>query len=299
MKKLLVILLLAACASPQSSAATETLGEISTATARSVEQRATATAAAALTAEISKDEASATAMAFCAASGGRIEQVKIGSQYLDAGLRFRVYTPPCYQENMMRLYPVLYLIHGQTFNDDQWDRLGADEAADQLIAAGEVAPFLIVMPYDISSNQPSLDHFGEAVVEELLPWVDSNYRTLDDREQRAIGGLSRGASWAIHLGLTHPELFGAMGGHSPPVFVEDASKVRGWLASIPAELMPRIWLDIGERDQRSILDSAMWFEGLLDERDIPHEWSLFSGDHSEKYWSAHVEMYLRWYTAEW
>jgi len=297
MKKLLVVLLLAACAAPPSPVATET--DIYISNAPSVEQHATATAVAVLTAAISKDEASATAMAMCAAAGGQIEQVKIDSQYLDAGLRFRVYTPPCYDENMMQLYPVLYLVHGQTFNDDQWDRVGADEAASQLIAAGEVAPFIIVMPYDISSNQPSLDHFGEAVVEELLPWIDSNYRTLEDGEHRAIGGLSRGASWAIHLGLTHPELFGAMGGHSPPVFVEDASKVRGWLDNIPAELMPRIWLDIGERDQRAILDSATWFEGLLDEREIPHEWSLFSGDHSEKYWSAHVEMYLRWYAADW
>jgi enterochelin esterase-like enzyme len=299
MNKLLVVLLLATCAAPQTSAAPGTVSEISTAAAQVTEVQATATAAAALAANISKDEASATAMDACAAAGGQIEQFKIDSQYLDAGLRFRVYTPPCYQENMMRLYPVLYLVHGQTFNDDQWDRLGVDEAADQLISGGEIAPFIIVMPYDISSNQPSRDHFGDAVVEELLTWIEANYRSLDDREHRAIGGLSRGASWAIHLGLTHPELFGAMGAHSPPVFVEDASKVRGWLDNIPAELMPRIWLDIGARDQRAILDSAKWFEGLLDERDIPHDWSLFSGDHSEAYWSAHVDLYLRWYAAEW
>lgn len=297
MKKIIAILLLAACTSLPMSATTAP--DVSIATEPSAALASTATAAAGLTNEISKDEASATAMALCAAAGGQVEQVKIDSQYLDAGLRFRVYTPPCYAENMMQLYPVLYLVHGQTFNDDQWDRLGADETTDQLIAAGEVAPFIIVMPYDISSNQPSLDHFGEAVIEELLPWIDANYRTMDDRDHRAVGGLSRGASWAIHLGLTYPELFGAMGGHSPPVFVEDASKVRGWLDSIPAELMPRIWLDIGERDQHTILDSATWFEGLLDERDIPHEWSLFSGDHSETYWRAHVEMYLRWYAADW
>lgn len=112
-------------------------------------------------------------------------------------------------------------------------------------------------------------------------------------------GYPEGASWAIHLGLTHPELFAAVGEHSPPVFVEDARSVRGWLDAIPAELMPRWWLDIGERDQQAIMTSALWFEGLLDERDIPHEWSLFAGDHSEEYWSAHVETYLRWYAQGW
>jgi enterochelin esterase-like enzyme len=253
----------------------------------------------ALAIQLSKDAAAATAMAGCPSNGGEIKQVKIESQYLDAGMRFRVYTPPCYKQESDRHYPVLYLIHGQTFTDDQWDRLEADETATQLIATGEISPFLIVMPYDISSNQPSFDHFGESVVEELLPWIDEHYRTLTDTGHRAIGGLSRGASWAIHLGLTHPELFASVGGHSPPIFVEDAPHVRTWLDEIPTDLMPRFWLDIGDRDQRAIMDSATWFEGLLDERDIVHEWSLFSGDHSETYWKAHVEMYLRWYAQDW
>lgn len=236
----------------------------------------------------------------CLAAGGEVEQFNIESEYLDAGMRFRVYTPPCYEEERTERYPVLYLIHGQSFNDDQWDRLGADETADELIASGELAPFLIVMPYDVSNyTQPSANEFDESLIEELLPWVDEHYRTVAEREARAVGGLSWGASWAIHLGLTHPELFGAVGGHSPPVFSEEASKVRGRLDGIPGELMPRFWLDIGERDQAAILQSARWFEGLLNERDIVHEWSLFAGDHSEGYWGSHVEMYLRWYGADW
>ena len=252
-----------------------------------------------ITTQLSNNSASATAIAECSAAGGQIEVVTIDSQYLDAGLRFRLYTPPCYKQESTRAYPVLYLFHGQTFNDDQWDRLEADETATRLIISGEIPPFLIVMPYDISSNQPSIDGFDEAVIGELIPWIDENYRTLSDREHRAVGGLSRGASWAIHLALTYPDLFSAVGGHSPPVFVEDAPHVRAWLDNMPAEQMPRFWLDIGDRDQHAILDSATWFEGLLDERDIAHEWSLFSGDHSEKYWHAHVEMYLLWYAQDW
>jgi enterochelin esterase-like enzyme len=235
----------------------------------------------------------------CMAAGGNVEILEIPSEFLDSGMQFRVYTPPCYEENVDGQYPVLYLVHGQTFNDDQWDRLEADETVTGLIAAGEVAPFIIVMPYDRASAQPAVDKFGQAFIEELVPWIDAEYRTFPERKFRAIGGLSRGASWAIHFGLTHPELFGAVGGHSPPVFQEDASRVRGWLDEIEMELMPRFWLDIGERDQRAILDSAIWFEGLLNERDIPHEWYLFAGDHSEEYWSSHVELYLRWYAAEW
>lgn len=234
----------------------------------------------------------------CLDAGGQVEYHEEPSAFLDYGLRFRVYMPPCYDQSAER-YPVLYLVHGQTYNDDQWDRLGADETASALIAAGEVAPFIIVMPYDRSSNQPSQDPFRQAVIEELLPWVDEHYRTLTGREDRAVGGLSRGASWAIHFAFNYPELFSAVGGHSPPVFQEDAPQMRSWLDETPAELMPRVWLDIGERDQRAILNSAIWFEELLTQRNIPHEWYLFSGDHSEAYWSSHVERYLRWYAQDW
>ena len=236
----------------------------------------------------------------CLVAGGSIEQHALASEFLDKELAFRVYTPPCYQEHADERYPVLYLIHGQTYNDDQWDRLGADETADELIAAGISPPFLIVMPADASHyTQPAANGFDEAVIGELIPWVDATYRTLAGRDQRAVGGLSRGASWAIHLALTHPGFFGALGGHSPPVFQEDASRLRGWLDAIPAERMPRVWLDIGDHDQRAISDSASWFEGLLNERDFPHEWHLFVGDHGEEYWSDHVELYLRWYAAAW
>ena len=236
----------------------------------------------------------------CLAAGGQVETRELISDFMPGGtLRARIYTPPCYDQQAQRSFPVLYLFHGQTYNDDQWDRLGADETADTLITAGELAPFLIVMPYYASSNQPSTNPFGDAFLQELLPWMDDNYRILGERQHQAVGGLSMGASWALHFGLRHPALFGAMGGHSPPVFVEDASQVRGWLAEILDNQMPRIWLDIGDRDQAAILDSAQWFEGLLTEMGIPHEWHLFAGRHEEAYWREHVELYLRWYAADW
>lgn len=236
----------------------------------------------------------------CLSVGGRVEIVEIESAFMTGGiLHARIYTPPCYAEQDQREFPTLYLFHGQTYGDDQWDRLGVDEVADALISAGELAPFLIVMPYYSSSQQPSVNPFETAVLEELLPWVQDSYRVLGERDYRAIGGLSMGASWALHFGMRHPTLFGAMGGHSPPVFVEDASQVRGWLAEIPDDQMPRIWLDIGDHDQAAILASAQWLESLLTGLGIPHEWHLFAGRHEEAYWRRHVGTYLRWYAAGW
>jgi enterochelin esterase-like enzyme len=236
----------------------------------------------------------------CLAEGGTVESLSIDSEYFEGGFIFRVYTPPCYESHPENHYPVLYLIHGQGFSDDQWDRIGADEAADTMISSGQTAPFIIVMPYDHYSLRPTVGAFDDAFLGELLPWIDANYRTIADREHRAIGGLSRGASWAIHFALTEPDLFGAMGGHSPPVFIEEAKKVIEWLDAIPAGQMPRFWLDIGGRDTQNILQSAEFFEGLLSERNIPHEWRLYpGGDHSEEYWGSHVEEYLRWYAEPW
>lgn len=235
----------------------------------------------------------------CWSQGGVLEEGSLRRVPLPLPLDYIVYLPPCYDQLPERRFPVLYLIHGQNYNNDQWDRLGADETADALIASGEIPPFIMVFPRDRSWAQPTEDRFGEVLVTSLIPHIDQEYRTLPDRAYRAIGGLSRGAGWAVHLGLKEWELFGAIGANSLPVFWTDTAHVAEWLDAIPKESLPRIYLDIGEKDRPTILQSAIWFENLLTEKNIPHEWHLFSGYHEEAYWESHVEQYLRWYTKGW
>ena len=155
------------------------------------------------------------------------------------------------------------------------------------------------MPRDRVWTQPSQDAFGNALVADLIPWVDEHYMTIPDRDHRAIGGLSRGAAWAIHLGLSEWQTFGAVGAHSLPVFHEDTRYITKWLNAIPVKQWPRIYMDIGERDRPEIMNSALWFEKLLTDLYIPHEWYLYPGYHEEAYWSSHVEQYLRWYASTW
>ncbi len=210
-----------------------------------------------------------------------------------------VYLPPCYDQQPERRYPVLYLIHGQNFDERQWVRLGATAVADRLAASGAAPPFVIVMPGERTWEQPAETGWDEAFLQVLMPWVEATFRVRNERRYRAIGGLSRGASWAIHLGLSHWQLFGSVGGHSPPVFWEDVPHIRRWLAAIPAGQWPRIYLDIGDADQQQILASARWFEGVLTAGAYPHEWHFNVGRHDEDYWRAHVEEYIRWYAAGW
>jgi enterochelin esterase-like enzyme len=240
-----------------------------------------------------------TAAPDCLQKGGRFVQKSLDTGLLRKALEYRIYLPPCYDEHPQQHYPVLYLIHGQSYTDDQWERLGVGKIADRLIASGEIPPLLVVMPRDRVWTQPTEDMFGEALATILIPAIDEHFRTIADRPHRAIGGLSRGAGWAVHLGLKHWQLFGTIGAHSLAVFYADSSHIREWLQAIPRQDLPRFYLDIGSKDRPEIMQSATWFEQILVGLDIPHEWYMFQGYHDEAYWSAHVETYLRWYTAAW
>jgi enterochelin esterase-like enzyme len=210
---------------------------------------------------------------------------------------FQIYLPPCYDQKPDERYPVLYLLHGQTYYDDQWIRIGAVNVADQLILSGESIPFIVVFPDDRYWNLPPGVGFGQRLVEQLIPYIDGTYRTLPDREHRAIGGMSRGAGWALRLGLSRPDLFSAVGLHSLAVLQGDGSAVRSWLIEMPPASRPRVFMDIGDNDPE--LPMASRVESLFNDFGVFHEWHLYGGEHTENYWSAHVDEYIRWYAQGW
>ena len=231
----------------------------------------------------------------CLTTPGRVEEGSLDST--TPPQEFRIYLPPCYDEQADQRYPALYLLHGQTYTDDQWIRLGAVEAANELILSGESVPFIIVFPDDRYWNLPPGAGFGQRLTEELIPYIDATYRTLPDRNHRAIGGLSRGAGWALRLGLGHWKLFETIGLHSLAVLQKDASEIPDWLAEIPPPSRPRIFMDIGDNDQE--YEMAQRVEAQFTDFGLSHEWHLYNGAHTEDYWSAHVEEYLRWYVEGW
>ncbi len=210
---------------------------------------------------------------------------------------FLIYLPPCYENSANTRYPVLYLLNGQTYNQDQWVRLGAPAIADQLIHSNEALPFIMVFPDDRYWNSAAGPGFGDRVINDLIPYVDKNYRTTADRDHRTLGGLSRGGGWTVQLGFEHPELFGALGLHSPAIFTDNAPYVERIIQAIPQETRPKLWFDIGDSDME--LSRALLLEDILTRNDYFHEFHRYSGDHTENYWGAHVEKYLRWYTQVW
>lgn len=228
----------------------------------------------------------------CAETRGQVITDTIASETLDYAINARIYLPPCYGRVADIRYPVVYLIHGLSFKEDQWERLGIATAADELIAAREIAPLIIVLPRERKD-----DRFDAAVVDDLVPYIDSTYITLADRAHRAIGGLSRGGGWSVHIGLHHPDTFGRVGAHSPAIFFGDENDLIQWTWRTPDEIKPVVYIDIGENDANP--QSAAWLDQVLTYADIDHTYIVQAGGHSEKYWASHLADYLRFYAADW
>jgi enterochelin esterase-like enzyme len=240
----------------------------------------------------------------CLQESGEVLKLTHNSKQLPSTMNYVVYLPPCYQTSTDTYYPVIYLIHGQSFNQSQWIRLGVNTEADRLIQSETIAPVIIVMPQDKSWMPPSENNFGLVLVEELIPLIDNTYRTLSNRQFRAIGGLSRGGAWAIHIGLNNWDIFSKIGAHSPAVFWSDGTKIGPLMAEIvenyPAQTNPiSIYVDVADEDPPEIKHSAQLMVDLLEEADIPYSYQIFLGFHLESYWAKHVEQYLRFYSVVW
>jgi enterochelin esterase-like enzyme len=239
---------------------------------------------------------SATPFPTCSELSGRTESLAAVSTALGGALQARVHLPPCYDPSGKTRYPVLYLLHGQGFTSDQWERLGIFKAADShALASGQA--LIIVLPNEENTTlNPFESAFGTALTTSLMPQVDANYATCAQRACRAIGGLSRGASWAVYLGLKNWGQFGVIGAHSFPPFFGLDHELPGLLRSIVPGQLPRLYLDIGLSDPYRVPAAA--FEAQLTQSGIPHEWYLNAGGHDETYWSQHAPAYMEWYSSQ-
>ncbi len=227
----------------------------------------------------------------CSGSEGQIILAEIDHPSLPRALPFRVYLPPCYDEQPERTYPALYLLHGLQGTDAQWDELGIDETANAMIESGILPPFLIIMPWQRTGIE-----IETAVIDVLIPHIDQTYRTRSEPEWRAIGGISRGAGQALRIALTHADVFSILGLHSPATLNAEGLILQ-WLLAIPIEQRPDVWMDIGDHD--SLLPSTQNLLNLLSQNDLEAIVHIYAGDHTSDYWRAHIAGYLQWYAAHW
>ena len=149
---------------------------------------------------------------------GNVQQVLFWSESTKQVRRAFVYTPPQYEKGKKK-YPVLYLQHGWGEDETAWSRQGhANLIMDNLIAEGKCEPFIIVMTYGMTNEirfgglqQFTAQDFEKVLVDELVPYIDSHFRTKADKRNRAMAGLSMGGFETRLITLRRPEVFGHYG----------------------------------------------------------------------------------------
>jgi enterochelin esterase family protein len=220
------------------------------------------------------------------------------SKSLNTLRRLTVYTPPGYDKETKTRYPVLYLFHGANADETAWQRLGrANLILDNLLASGTARPFLIVMPlgYGVSPGSPAppgknTELFGKDLREDVIPFVESTYRALADRDHRAIVGLSMGGGQALSIGLNHLELFSHVGGFSSGLgpAAEFANTYAAAIAR-PAgtnSALRLLWIGCGIDD--GAFAASKSFSEFLTAHTIAHTFRATEGAHTWIVWRRYL-----------
>jgi len=262
---------------------------------------------------------------------GNMSIVWYPSSSLGANRRTYVYTPPGYETSNMR-FPVLYLLHGGSGDEDAWTTLGhAPYILDNLIAEGKAKPMIVVMPNGNStriatpdlmtadshpktnvSDQPRVrTNFPKSLVKDLIPFIDNTYRTKNEKEHRAIAGLSVGGAQTMYAAFNNPELFNYVAAFSGgfPAFPEwainieppaNADRLRGpdisksidpekYLQNHPKlnadanSQLQLLYISMGmddglitnHRDMKNMLDRQEVKYTLFEREGYGHEWSFW------------------------
>jgi enterochelin esterase-like enzyme len=168
---------------------------------------------------------------------GQVREVYFHSPSTNSQRRAFVYTPPDYDSDTSKRYPVLYLQHGWGENEYGWSVQGyAGLIMDNLIAAQETNPFLIVMTYGMTNEVQmgqlqnfDIREFETVLVDELVPYVDSHFRTFTDQPNRAMAGLSMGSMETKQITLRNLDKFSHIGLFSgATISKEEAEKAEGF-----------------------------------------------------------------------
>jgi len=242
---------------------------------------------------------------------GEIRQLRYYSQVTQSWRRAFVYTPPDYDTNLKTRYPVFLLLHGGGEDERGWAVQGrTDIVMDNLIAERKAVPMIVVIdnmyahkpgesspPVTLPPGPLSSIHiavpptYSEVVTSDLLPAVDRHYRTLTDRDHRAIAGLSLGAAYAMQVGMSNLDAFSYFGSFSGTVMRDlDAKTSYGGVLANGTEFNEKchlLFIAAGTAEQ-SRLDAARHARAELDNVGVKyvafdsigtaHEWLTWRRD---------------------
>lgn len=244
---------------------------------------------------------------------GEVRAVWYDSPTLDATRRMMIYLPPGYEQSRQK-YPVLYLLHGTGGDETVWLEQGhAAQILDNLIAAGKAEPMIVVMPNGHTdtpsapgmgpdnNEQPTFAHkqWMEGTFEQsfndIVTWVDKNYRTRASKRYRAIAGLSMGGYHSLYISANQPEDFAYVGLFSAAIGRMDQGKSKIY-DNLEEKLVaqfqqrPRLyWMGIG-KDDFLYKDNAA-FREMLDKNHLRYTYHESGAGHEWANWRDYLVIF--------
>lgn len=204
-----------------------------------------------------------------------------------------VYTPPGYEKTMETKFPVLFLLHGTTDTEETWTKVGrAHIILDNLIHQEKAVPMIVVMPYGRAypvigkssgslRNWDNLQEFKKDFFNNLLPFVEENYRVKTDKDSRAIAGFSGGGGESLFIGLNNPDYFSWVCGFAPGMRKEEFDRNNTVAFENPARTNQRLklfWIGVGKED--GLYPVISDYLKVLDDKKIQHETFISDGGHT-------------------
>jgi enterochelin esterase-like enzyme len=230
---------------------------------------------------------------------GEIDTLFYDSKTVGVKRKTLVYTPLGFSKS--KKYPVLYLLHGIGGDEKEWLVNGHPEIIlDNLFSEGKVEPMLVVMPngramkddratgnmFDLEKVE-AFSTFEKDLLTDLIPFIESQYPVISDREHRALAGLSMGGGQSLNFGLKNLDLFAWVGGFSsapntkmPEELVPDPTLAK--------EKLKLLWISCGDKD--NLLNISQRTHDYLKEKEVPHIFYLEPGGHDFKVWKN--DLYL-------
>lgn len=240
---------------------------------------------------------------------GNISQVWYDSPTLGVDRRMYVYTPPGYDSGKDS-YPVLYLLHGGGGDEDAWTSLGrANLILDNLIAAGKSKPMIVVMtngnawqtstlrnipgqPVPTRETQAQYQgKFEKSLVEDVIPYIEKNFRVKADKDHRALAGLSMGGGHTITASINYPGTFGYIGVFSSGIFDAnvDMAEMEKKFTALKDSGVNKYWVACGKED--FLMESNKRLLSVLDKTGFEHEYFENEGGHTWANWRTYLSMF--------
>ena len=209
-----------------------------------------------------------------------------------------VYTPPDYGKDPDAKYPMLFLLHGSGDTENTWTVVGrANVIVDNLIAQKKAVPMVIVMPYGHTpaGTAAGLDKcntraFERDMIEDVIPYVERNYRVSRDRKHRAIAGLSMGGGQSVIVGLGNLDIFAWVGAFSAAVREEGEYKRLLSDPKLTNAKLELLWIGCGRKD--FLFDANEEFLEVLKAKKVRHVARITDGAHDWRVWRRYLNEFV-------